>query len=141
MIGYISSWDQWTSLSASRSRASTYLATINIYLVSYLIGFVLGLMGVFMGSGEQAVEIIAMVLGLPFMVMAFIVFGQRFRDMGRSPWWTLTTIIPFVALWPLLSRGQGVSESSPKQILWTKIWIGFSVIFMVGMMLIFGLAL
>ena len=123
MSNTVSAADGWFNTTISRSRASTFLA---VTLQGFVFGAFIAFSDELFGLNNPA----SIALAVASMISGFIIISQRFRDMGRNPWMTLLTIIPFVGLWPLLAREKGTQESSNSQINWTRGILAFlSVIF------------
>ena len=70
---------------------------------------VLGLVFVGAMTGSSAItgiiSILTFVASIAFVVYFFMTIAQRFHDMGKSGWFTLLTLIPFVVIWPLVAKG------------------------------------
>ncbi|MDQ1831867.1 DUF805 domain-containing protein [Massilia scottii] len=55
------------------------------------------------------VSTLALLMLIPLLGMLFVMTRRRLNDLGRSGWWSLLGLIPFVnlvaGLWPLLEAG------------------------------------
>ena len=84
----------------------TYILGALVFLIALIFGFTLG--------GESGGVIVTIVFGLGFLVLSFAVSVRRCRDMGVSPLWVLTLLIPYASIIPFFIFG--VIQSEEKQV-------------------------
>lgn len=103
----------------------TVFATV-LFLVYPLIGFIIFLAakaeasGQGMSGGTIAILAVLGIIALIFFVLANIwalaVYAKRWHDRGKSGWWSLILLIPYVGgLWLLVELGFLKGNSGPNQ--------------------------
>lgn len=89
-------------------------------LLATLVGLVLGV-GLAVSGADAQTQAVA-VYGGTFLVVGYAIYTQlavtlkRCKDRGRSGWWCLLTLIPFVGLlWLIVDLGlrRGASDKAP----------------------------
>ena len=66
--------------------------------VMLLIMFILGIIGGIAGMTDDTLNMLAGLIGLALLLPTLAVTVRRLHDTGRSGWWALLNIIPFVNL-------------------------------------------
>lgn len=94
-----------------KSKRSEYWA-INLccYVVLLGVGLVSAL--IMMSGIFGAVSGVLLILGTAFMLawLVFAVTARRCRDIGISPWFTLSLLVPYIAIVPFIVFGCLKSE-------------------------------
>ncbi len=74
---------------------------IVIGIVAQLIDGILGL-----HVGEAGIGIISIVVSLISVYLALALYAKRWHDRGKSGWWSLIVLVPFIgAIWILVELG------------------------------------
>ena len=68
------------------------------FLFNFIAAFVVGFIGGFLASvtGVDAFAFLGAIYNLAVLIPSFAVFCRRMHDTGRSGWWWLIGLIPFV---------------------------------------------
>ena len=68
------------------------------FLFNFIAAFVVGFIGVFLvgATGVTAFAFLGAIYNLAVLIPSFAVFCRRMHDTGRSGWWWLIGLIPFV---------------------------------------------
>ena len=68
------------------------------FLFNFIAAFVVGFIGGFLASvtGVDAFAFLGAIYNLAVLIPSFAVFCRRMHDTGRSGWWWLIALIPFV---------------------------------------------
>ncbi len=74
------------------------------FLFNFIAAFVVGFIGGFLASvtGVDAFAFLGAIYNLAVLIPSFAVFCRRMHDTGRSGWWWLIGLIPFVGIIVLL---------------------------------------
>lgn len=74
------------------------------FLFNFIAAFVVGFIGGFLASvtGVDAFAFFGAIYNLAVLIPSFAVFCRRMHDTGRSGWWWLIGLIPFVGIIVLL---------------------------------------
>ena len=87
-------------MDARAKRGHYWGVLIALNFVNVVVWFALTISALESGTSSPILLLIAPVISLYFW---FVVCTARLRDMGRSGWWSLLTLVPFlgwgVALW------------------------------------------
>ena len=77
------------------------------FLFNFIAAFVVGFIGGFLASvtGVDAFAFLGAIYNLAVLIPSFAVFCRRMHDTGRSGWWWLIGLIPFVGIIVLLVFG------------------------------------
>ena len=93
------------------------------FLFNFIAAFVVGFIGGFLASvtGVDAFAFLGAIYNLAVLIPSFAVFCRRMHDTGRSGWWWLIGLIPFVGIIVLLvfccldsQPGENKYGSNPK---------------------------
>ncbi len=80
-------------------RKEYWMAVLGNVIVSFILGFILGLVEVLSGTACEE-GLLALIINLVYSLLcfaAFLTLGiRRLHDTGRSGWWVLLGIIPIV---------------------------------------------
>ncbi len=82
-----------------RARRKEYFAYILCSnLITFVIGFVLGLLTVSLHLNPIIFDIISTFVNIAFLVPSITVLIRRMHDVNMSGWWILTLIVPLIAI-------------------------------------------
>jgi uncharacterized membrane protein YhaH (DUF805 family) len=119
-----------TSFEGRISRQPFWLSVLVLFIAQWVIMIVLGMLfGVSLMGGmdptlnPEAAASAAMsgmapiiIISLLFLYPALAVYTKRWHDRGKSGWWTLILLIPFIgALWFLVECGFLRGTEGPNQ--------------------------
>jgi uncharacterized membrane protein YhaH (DUF805 family) len=114
---YLSVLENYTQFSG-RARRKEYWMFI---FVNTIIFVVLGILGYFVSG--QIMAIIDAVYGLLMLIPSLAVIVRRLHDIGKSGWWILIALVPFIGAIVLLifavmdsQPGQNQYGSNPKEV-------------------------
>ena len=86
-------------------------------MLAVIVGLVIGIGSILLGATHEQQQ--ALTLCGAMLVTGYAVFTQlavtikRCHDRGRSAWWCLLTLIPFIGLlWLILDLGMGRGKQS-----------------------------
>jgi uncharacterized membrane protein YhaH (DUF805 family) len=66
--------------------------------------------------GEQSVGVIGLVVSIISIYFALALYSKRWHDRGKSGWWSLIGLVPFIgAVWILVELGILEGARSPNQ--------------------------
>ena len=97
---------------SGRARRQEYwmFCLINI-IVSIAVGFATGLIGGMLGLGQNMVMVLGLLYTAAVFVPSLAVGVRRLHDTGRSGWWLLIILVPFIGAIALLVFA--VQDSQP----------------------------
>lgn len=96
-----------TSFDGRINRAK-FWAAIGIFIVIGIVGMLIDmLLGTTINMGGDAqVGIVGLIVSLASIYFALAVYAKRWHDRGKSGWWTLIALVPFIgAIWILVELG------------------------------------
>lgn len=85
----------FTTYNGRISRSQYWIGFVMLLVLSIVVGFILGLMGI--GGGENP-NLIEVIFGIGMLVLAFALYIKRFHDMDKNGWFSLLMLIPLVNL-------------------------------------------
>jgi len=97
---YVECWKKYAVFSGRARRKEYWMFFLFNVLVSTGIGFVLGIVGAVADTPELALA--AHLYTLAALLPSMAVWVRRMHDTGRSGWWWLLALIPFVGAIVLL---------------------------------------
>jgi uncharacterized membrane protein YhaH (DUF805 family) len=80
-------------------------------LVSIAFALVAGFVGRMLGLGQDLVTKLALVYSLAVLIPSLAVWVRRMHDTGRTGWWLLVVLVPFIGVIALLVFS--VQDSQP----------------------------
>lgn len=92
-------------------RREYWMFTLVNAIIAFVLGLIDGVMGLNLGDGSQPVGLLGLIYSLVVLVPGLAVSVRRLHDTGRSGWWLLIGLIPFVGAIVLLIFT--VSDSQP----------------------------
>ena len=106
----------WADFRSRSSRSEYWWATLMLYLLSFVGGFIVGLVAGFVftaaGYGPEGYNQALLTLCIPFAIFTLVaglaLMVRRLHDIDRSGWWLLlylTIIGAFVILYWTVCRG------------------------------------
>lgn len=84
--------ENYCNFSGRSSRSEYWWYCLFTMLLSFVIGFVLGLFH----TGPTAIQIIQGIVGLLLLLPGLGICVRRLHDIGKSGWWILIGLIPLV---------------------------------------------
>ncbi|MDD5995854.1 MAG: DUF805 domain-containing protein [Bacteroidales bacterium] len=94
--------DNYANFSGRARRREFWLFHLFYMIISIILGFVLGIVGVILGLSETMISIPIYVLGLALFIPSIAVAVRRLHDTGKSGWYYLVGLIPFIGALVLL---------------------------------------
>ena len=82
-------------------------------LINFIIGLVLGLVGPSGGDSANGQSLLLSVYTLALLIPSIAVGVRRLHDIGRTGWWMLISLIPFIGILILIIFF--VQDSEPKE--------------------------
>ena len=114
-----------TSFEGRISRQPFWLSVLALIIVQWIVMIVIGLVfgTSMMNAMDPAVDSMPMSAMLPFWIVllaflypALAVYTKRWHDRGKSGWWTLILLIPFIGfIWFLVECGFLRGTEGPNQ--------------------------
>lgn len=118
----------FTSFEGRINRQKWWLGLIALVVVQWILMLILGVVigGGMMAGGDPANPEISMAALLPLIIVMLVflwpslaIYTKRWHDRGKSGWWTLIILIPFIGgIWALVELGflrgtEGANQFGP----------------------------
>lgn len=108
---YIDGLRKYAVFRGRASRREFWYFYLFNFLIAMLIGFVSGVVAGITGLSDAVAVVPADLFILAMGIPSWAVLVRRCHDIGLNPWWSLTTVIPFIGLLVLI--GIGIQDSQP----------------------------
>ena len=110
---YLNVWRKYVVFDGRASRSEYWY----FQLFNFLIGFAIGFVGVFL-LGSKATSTLSLLYSLAIVLPGLAVTVRRLHDTGRSGWWILISLIPFVGgiillIFMILESNAGMNAYGP----------------------------
>ena len=88
---------KYATFTGKTNRKDFWLTVLGVFLLSIVVGFVLGFVGGLLGdSAKNIFAIILWLYELALIIPCLAIEVRRLHDTGRSGWWILICLVPFV---------------------------------------------
>ena len=104
---------KWNDFSSRIPRSEYWFGYLGIILISFVFGFLIGLIGVALGASPEVVNLLILPWQIFTVVASTALVARRLHDLNMSGWWqliylTIIGIIPLL-IW-LCSKGTDESN-------------------------------
>lgn len=111
---YLNVWRKYVVFDGRASRSEYWY----FQLFNLLIGFAIGFVGVLL-LGDKATSTLSLLYSLAVLLPGLAVTVRRLHDTGRSGWWILISLIPFVGgiillIFMILESDAGMNAYGPQ---------------------------
>ena len=86
---------KYATFKGRTSRKNFWLAVLGIFIISFLLGIVCGILQSVTGS-ESITSIVTLIWELALIVPSIAIGVRRLHDINKSGWWYFISFVPFV---------------------------------------------
>ncbi len=112
-------FENYANFSGRARRREYWMFVLANWVLSLVLGFVLGIIGSV--TGVQEVVYLSYIVSLALLIPSLAVGVRRLHDVGKSGWWYLTLFIPLVnfvmaivfLIWACTDGNPGVNKYGP----------------------------
>lgn len=103
----------YTSLEGRIGRQSFWMGVIVLIVISIIASVLDGILGT---MSESGFGIIGGIAGLIMIYPSIMLYAKRWHDRGKSGWWSLIMLIPFIGwIWLIVELGILQGTDGPNQ--------------------------
>ena len=95
---YLGVLSNYVGFRGRATRTEYWMFVLASLIVSIVLGVVGNVLGLTIGEGVDAVNILSLVYGLAVLLPSIAVMDRRFHDRGHSGWMALILLVPVVGL-------------------------------------------
>jgi uncharacterized membrane protein YhaH (DUF805 family) len=114
MNWYLGVLKKYVEFNGRARRTEYWMFTLFNLIISFVLGFIDGLVG----SAGEHVGLLGLIYALAVLLPSIAVSARRLHDTGRSGWWLLIALVPFIGaivllVFMLLDSTPGDNEYGP----------------------------
>ena len=88
---------KYVEFSGRTSRKTYWLTILGLFILSFLIGFVGGIIGFAIGADNNTTSfVISAICALAIILPSIAMDIRRMHDINKSGWWILISLVPIV---------------------------------------------
>ncbi|MEE1062217.1 MAG: DUF805 domain-containing protein [Paludibacteraceae bacterium] len=88
--------DNYANFSGRARRSEYWMYLLAYWVISVVLGFILGVVGGIFGLDQQLISVPIYVLGIALLLPSLAVAVRRLHDTDKSGWYLLVTLIPLI---------------------------------------------